>query len=76
MLLTTGGPPRIYMVQRMTDPHIGLRLDAEDRALLEACSAREKLSRSDILRRALREYAQRLGVTAEAPKRVRSKPKR
>lgn len=56
----------------MTDPHIGLRLDAEDRALLDACSAKEKLSKSDILRRALREYAVRLGVQAE-PKRGRRK---
>ncbi len=56
----------------MTDPHIGLRLDAEDRALLEGCAAKEKLSKSDILRRALREYAVRLGVKAE-PARGRRK---
>lgn len=60
----------------MTDPHIGLRLDTEDRALLEACSKREKLSKSDILRRALRAYAQALGVKAEPVTRGKSKPKR
>lgn len=59
----------------MPEPHIGLRLDDEDRALLEACAAREKLSKSDILRRALRAYAAGLGVTAE-PERKRPKPKR
>lgn len=56
----------------MPEPHIGLRLDDEDRALLEACSKVEKLSKSDILRRALREYAKKLGVTEE-PKRGRTK---
>ena len=58
----------------MVDPHIGLRLDTEGRELLEACSAHEKLSKSDVLRRALREYAKALGVTAEPTKRP--KPKR
>lgn len=56
-------------------PHIGLRFDAEDRALLEACAAKEKLTRSDILRRALRAYAKTLGVELEPPKRQRPKPK-
>jgi hypothetical protein len=59
----------------MPEPHIGLRLDAEDRAILEACSAREKLSKSDILRRALRAYATSLGVEIEAVKRRRTKSK-
>jgi hypothetical protein len=58
----------------MTEPHIGLRLDAEDRAVLEACSKHEKLSKSDILRRALRAYAASLGLEAK-PKRGRSKPR-
>ncbi len=57
----------------MVDPHIGLRLDKEDRALLDACSAKEKLSKSDILRRALREYAARLGVEATAKRTRRGK---
>ncbi len=51
----------------MPDP-IGLRLDEEDLALLDACVAEEKLSRSDILRRALRAYAKALGVGPK-PKR-------
>lgn len=57
----------------MTDPHIGLRLDEEDRALLDAVAAYEKLTRSDILRRALRAYAKELGVTAQPVKRGKSK---
>jgi len=47
----------------MTEPHMAIRLDAEDRALLEACVKAEKLSKSDILRRALRAYAKTIGVT-------------
>ncbi len=39
-----------------------VRMDAEDRALLEATAAHEKLTMSDIIRRAVREYAARLGV--------------
>lgn len=50
----------------MTDPHLGLRLDTEDRALLVACAVKEKLTKSDIIRRAIRLYAKRLGITPEA----------
>ncbi|HTQ02945.1 MAG TPA: ribbon-helix-helix protein, CopG family [Polyangiaceae bacterium] len=60
----------------MPEPLLSFRFDAEDRALLDACSAHEKLTKSDIMRRALREYATKLGVTAEEPKRQRPKPKR
>lgn len=59
----------------MSDPLIALRLDAEDMALLEACCRVEKLGKSDIMRRGLRMYAARLGVT-ERPKRTRPKVKR
>jgi hypothetical protein len=52
----------------MIEPHIAIRLDAEDRALLAACSKAEKLTKSDIIRRAIRDYAKKLGVTAD-PKR-------
>ena len=41
----------------MAETLVGVRLDDEDFGLLEACVAREKLTRSDIMRRALREYA-------------------
>ncbi len=53
----------------MTEPHIAIRLDAEDRALLDECSRREKLTKSDILRRALRAYARMMGVEPESEKR-------
>lgn len=60
----------------MVEPHIGLRLDDEDRALLEGCAAQEKLSKSDILRRALRAYAKALGVEPSSAKRGKAKPKK
>jgi hypothetical protein len=60
----------------MPDP-VGLRLDDEDMALLEACVRAEKLSKSDILRRALRAYAKTLGVdmkpTGQAKPKARKK---
>jgi hypothetical protein len=55
------------MVDR--DPLMNVRLDDEDRALLEAVAAHEKLSKSDIIRRAIREYAARLGVKLPKPKK-------
>lgn len=57
----------------MTEPHTAIRFDAEDRAILEACSKREKLTKSDIIRRALRAYAKELGVSVEAPRAKRGK---
>lgn len=48
---------------------MAIRLDAEDRALLEACSAAEKLTKSDIMRRALRAYAKTIGVIVGKPVR-------
>ena len=48
---------------------LGIRLDAEDAALLEAVVRFEKLSRSDIFRRALRQYAKSRGVDQPKPKK-------
>lgn len=48
---------------------INVRVDSEDRALLDAAAAAEKLPRSEIIRRAVRQYAERLGVEAPKPKR-------
>jgi hypothetical protein len=59
----------------MPDQLVALRLDTEDYELLVACSAKDKLTKSDILRRALRMYADHLGVTVE-PKKGRAKKKR
>jgi hypothetical protein len=38
----------------------------KNRALLAACSKAEKLTKSDIVRRAVRDYAKKLGVSAGA----------
>ena len=43
-------------------PNVALRLDPEDLELLKRASATEKLNRSDVLRRALRQYAKSLGI--------------
>jgi len=51
------------------DPLINVRMDDEDRALLEALAAHEKLSKSDIIRRAIRKYAAELGVKIPKPKK-------
>ena len=42
-----------------------VRLDDDDNRLLEAVSKFERLSYSDILRRALRQYAKTLGIEPE-----------
>jgi hypothetical protein len=43
-------------------------LDEEDRSLLRRTADHEKLTMADIVRRALRQYARRLGVPREAPR--------
>jgi metal-responsive CopG/Arc/MetJ family transcriptional regulator len=43
-------------------PHIIVNVDDEDRALINALIEHEKLTRSDIVRRALRAYAKQLGI--------------
>lgn len=47
-------------------PNVVLRLDNEDKELLKRTMAVEKLTRSDVLRRALRAYAKQLGVAPQA----------
>jgi len=47
-------------------PQFAIRLDDDDAALLKASAKLEKLSRAEILRRALRRYAQQLGVRPPA----------
>lgn len=56
-----GGEPR--------HPGVIVRMDPEDRALLDATSRAEKLSMSDVLRRALRAYAANLGIKVPKPKK-------
>lgn len=52
---------------------IGLRLGPDELALLDALAAHEERSRSDVLRRALRAYAEKLGVAAGPVKRLKKK---
>ena len=44
-----------------------VKFDQAGRQLLEACSLAEKLSMSEIVRRAVREYARKLGVVPQPP---------
>lgn len=46
-------------------PNVAVRLDDEDRAILEALAKLERLSNSDIIRRAVRAYAKDLGVVSQ-----------
>jgi len=54
-----------------------VKFPPEDLAILEALEQFERLKRSDIVRRAVRAYAEQLGVGAEqGTKPKRSKPKK
>jgi len=50
---------------------VATRLDAEDSALLDAVVKVEKLTKSDCMRRALRQYARQLGVDQPKPRRAK-----
>jgi predicted transcriptional regulator len=52
-------------------PIVGLRLSPEELALLDAIAAQEERSRSDVVRRAIRAYAEKLGVTVKPVKRLK-----
>lgn len=43
-------------------PMIGIRFTPEELALLDALAAHEERNRSDVVRRAVRAYAEKLGV--------------
>ena len=54
-----------------------VKFPPEDLAILEALEQLERLKRSDIVRRAVRAYAEQLGVgTEQGTKPKRSKPKK
>ncbi len=53
-----------------------VKLDEEDRALLDACAAKDKLTRSDVVRRAVRAYAQQIGVPEQRPRARGAKPQK
>jgi predicted transcriptional regulator len=48
---------------------VGLRLSPDELALLDALAAHEERTRSDVARRAIRAYAEKLGVTVKPAKR-------
>jgi len=52
-----------------------LRLDPSDEALLEALCEYERLTQSDVIRRAIRHYAHALGIV-ETPKVPKVKTKK
>lgn len=48
---------------------VGLRLAPEEIELLDALAAHEERTRSDVARRAIRAYAEKLGVKVKPAKR-------
>jgi hypothetical protein len=60
------------MVNDKKNPTIGIRFTPDELALLDALMVAEERSRSDVVRRAVRAYAEKLGVSG-SPKR---KPKK
>lgn len=51
------------------DPLFNLRLDERDRDLLDALVEHERLTKSDVVRRAIRHYAEHLGIKQPKPKK-------
>ena len=52
-------------------PSVGLRLSPDELALVDALAAHEERSRSDVVRRAIHAYAEKLGVTVKPAKRLK-----
>jgi uncharacterized protein (DUF1778 family) len=50
-----------------SEPQVAVRFDDEDRRFLDGAAKLERLSRSDIIRRAVRAYAKSLGINPQAP---------
>jgi metal-responsive CopG/Arc/MetJ family transcriptional regulator len=46
-------------------PNVIVRMDHEDKKILNQLIAFEKLTRSDVIRRAIRAYAKQLGVSQQ-----------
>lgn len=54
-------------------PTIGIRFTPEELELLDAIAAKEERNRSDVVRRAVRAYAEGLGVKAKPNKKAPAK---
>jgi predicted DNA-binding protein len=50
-------------------PIVGIRFSPEELALLEALAAHEERTKSDVVRRAVRAYAEKLGVGPKPKKK-------
>jgi len=51
----------------VSEPQVAVRFDDEDRQYLDQAAKLERLSRSDIIRRAVRAYAKALGINPQSP---------
>jgi predicted DNA-binding protein len=54
-------------------PTIGIRFTPEDLELLDTLAEREERTRSDVVRRAIRHYAEHLGVVRKPSKAKRKR---
>lgn len=54
-------------------PTTGIRFSPDELALLDAVAAKEERTRSDVVRRAVRAYAEHLGVRIGAKRRAKGK---
>jgi hypothetical protein len=57
----------------VTNPIVGVRFTPEEVELLDAIAAKEERKRSDVVRRAVRAYAQALGVELKPKRPVKTK---
>jgi hypothetical protein len=58
-----------FYVTKQDPETVSLRLDAEDSQMLADLVKAEKLSKSDVIRRAIRAYAEKLGVMRKSKQR-------
>lgn len=54
---------------KQTTQTVSVRLEGDDVDVLSALVAEERLSQSDVIRRALRSYAEKLGLLTKPKKR-------
>jgi metal-responsive CopG/Arc/MetJ family transcriptional regulator len=57
-------------------PTIGIRFTPEDLFLLDVLAAKEERNRSDVVRRAVRAYAEQLGVALKPKRKAKPKPQK
>lgn len=57
----------------VNSPTTGIRFSPEELEMLDAVAAKEERSRSDVVRRAVRAYAEQAGVSAKFKKKAATK---